>query len=1154
MLGPPGTITLTGTAGAADLVRLNQATISTIIAGGTSDPAVDVTPPANIRIEANTLSLENGTNIEADTQGDANAGIIAFEVTDLYSNLQVDAEGNLMLDGDGNPQPLAGAAPVTVSSSSTEGTGNPGRITVAQAIDEMGTIIQDAQGNPIATDTILLHDTEFETTTTDGGTLESRGNISLAAETLRLQNGTALRADTKGTGPAGNILLQADTLTLTNGVTVSSESMSKDVEAGAAGTITLTGTAGAADLVRLNQANISTTIAGGNSDTPPANIRMTADTLSLENGTRIEAGTEGDANAGTIAFEVTDLYSNLQVDAEGNLVLDGDGNPQPLAGAAPVTVSSSSTEGTGNPGRIVVAQAIDESGVINEAATTIRLNDTEFETTTTDGGTLESRGNISLAAETLRLQNGTALRADTKGTGPAGNILLQADTLTLTNGVTVSSESMSKDVEAGAAGTITLTGTAGAADLVRLNQANISTTIAGDNLDTPPANIRMTADTLSLENGTRIEADTEGDANAGTIAFEVMDLYSNLQVDAEGNLVLDGDGNPQPLAGAAPVTVSSSSTEGTGNPGRIVVAQAIDESGVINEAATTIRLNDTEFETTTTDGGTLESRGDISLAAETLRLQNRTALRADTKGTGPAGNILLQADTLTLTNEVTVSSESMSKDVEAGAAGTITLTGTAGAADLVRLNQANISTTIAGDNLDTPPANIRMTADTLSLENGTRIEADTEGDANAGTIAFEVTDLYSNLQVDAEGNLVLDGDGNPQPLAGAAPVTVSSSSTEGTGNPGRIVVAQAIDESGVINEAATTIRLNDTEFETTTTDGGTPENRGNISLAAEMLRIQNNSTISADTTGIGTGGNISIVVGSKLVLDSTRVSASTSGSGRGGNIAIKTTSNLNPEDPTFGNEQLLLTNGTVISAESTGTGDAGNITLETTDTLRIQDSQITTKSEKASGGEIKLLSTFLIDLIDSTIESSVQGSDNDTSGGNIFIDPDFVLLQRSRILANAVAGNGGNINIRAGVLLVDAFSTIDASSQFGVSGTISVDSPVQNLSGAIAPLPEEIVEVADLFSARCAAQKGGAFSSFTLSGRDTLPAQPGDFILTPLQLDGIEPANFDGAFHAPTITPLELGLVSQHPLSQLAASRMLPMGRMLAIFDSGCRS
>ena len=59
----------------------------------------------------------------------------------------------------------------------------------------------------------------------------------------------------------------------------------------------------------------------------------------------------------------------------------------------------------------------------------------------------------------------------------------------------------------------------------------------------------------------------------------------------------------------------------------------------------------------------------------------------------------------------------------------------------------------------------------------------------------------------------------------------------------------------------------------------------------------------------------------------------------------------------------------------------------------------------------------MIRLRDSQITTAVGSGRG--AGGNITIDPEFVVLENSQISANAFGGPGGNITIRAGVLLSD---------------------------------------------------------------------------------------------------------------------------------------
>jgi hypothetical protein len=102
-----------------------------------------------------------------------------------------------------------------------------------------------------------------------------------------------------------------------------------------------------------------------------------------------------------------------------------------------------------------------------------------------------------------------------------------------------------------------------------------------------------------------------------------------------------------------------------------------------------------------------------------------------------------------------------------------------------------------------------------------------------------------------------------------------------------------------------------------------------------------------------------------------------------------------------------------------------------------------------------------------------------------------------------VQGPGGNIFITTNLLLPDAYSTISASSQFGVNGTVTIQSPNAPGAGEIIPLSQEPLLPTSLLTQRCAALAGGQFSSFTVAGRDSLPTEPGSWLTSPLYAAGV---------------------------------------------------
>ena len=141
----------------------------------------------------------------------------------------------------------------------------------------------------------------------------------------------------------------------------------------------------------------------------------------------------------------------------------------------------------------------------------------------------------------------------------------------------------------------------------------------------------------------------------------------------------------------------------------------------------------------------------------------------------------------------------------------------------------------------------------------------------------------------------------------------------------------------------------------------------------------------------------------------------------------------------------------------------------------------------------------MVQLSHSKISTSVAGSAVDTAGGNITIDPQFVVLQNSQVIAQAFAGAGGAINIIAtSAFIADPTSIVDASSTLGISGTINIQSPVQNIGGELTALSQEFSSAAALLAQQCAARVAdGKFSTFVVAAREGLPVEPGGFLASP---------------------------------------------------------
>ena len=164
----------------------------------------------------------------------------------------------------------------------------------------------------------------------------------------------------------------------------------------------------------------------------------------------------------------------------------------------------------------------------------------------------------------------------------------------------------------------------------------------------------------------------------------------------------------------------------------------------------------------------------------------------------------------------------------------------------------------------------------------------------------------------------------------------------------------------------------------------------------------------------------------------------------------------------------------------------------------MRNSSITTEAKQADGGNIHVHAGYMVELIDSKITASVGGGP-ETVGGNITIDPQYVILNDSQIIANAYEGKGGNIRIIADVFLASPDSIVDASSALGIDGTVDIRAPITNISGTLAPMQGNFLSTEALLRDRCIARiRGERISSFVVSGRDGLPIRPGSVLPSPI--------------------------------------------------------
>ncbi len=289
-------------------------------------------------------------------------------------------------------------------------------------------------------------------------------------------------------------------------------------------------------------------------------------------------------------------------------------------------------------------------------------------------------------------------------------------------------------------------------------------------------------------------------------------------------------------------------------------------------------------------------------------------------------------------------------------------------------------------------------------------------------------------------------------------------------------------------------------------------NAGTVVAAAQHVIVSGGSQIRSRSglrnietgefvVGSGNAGAVSIAgIGDSTIsitgADSA-VSTTTFGEGDGGAIIID-------------GANIRIAEGGEVTADSTGSGLTGDIRIVATSKIRMENGSVSTSATTSDGGNIDLLAPNLIHLRKSVVTTSVESGAG--AGGNILVDPEFVVLSNSDIIANAFGGPGGNIRIVADNFILSADSSVEASSQLGVQGTIVIESPENDVAGQVAKLPSDYLSTDDLLAERCAARRTGSESSFVILGDRGLPMDP-DGYLPSFDALGNIPARVAGSVH-----------------------------------------
>jgi filamentous hemagglutinin family protein len=290
-------------------------------------------------------------------------------------------------------------------------------------------------------------------------------------------------------------------------------------------------------------------------------------------------------------------------------------------------------------------------------------------------------------------------------------------------------------------------------------------------------------------------------------------------------------------------------------------------------------------------------------------------------------------------------------------------------------------------------------------------------------------------------------------------------------NQSSITSFSRLGAGGQLHLTAKTIQLTE-EAVINNTSLGLGEKSNGINLQADHLLLTEGAQINSSNgayagvaflKGEGIGGNIHIET-KQLTLSNQHPHLQRTGifsdtysqrpEGLGGNLLIQT-------------DSLDITGDAAISARSYGLGDAGRINLQVHHLHLAQHGSISTAAAQAGGGNIVLNGVSgLLYLYNSEITTSVATGQG--GGGNITIErPQFVVMNKGKIIAQADAGHGGNIHIVAEQFLKTPDSLVSASSRVGLDGHVRIDSPDQHIGDSLLGSPKEFTDVSGLLPRLC---------------------------------------------------------------------------------------
>ncbi len=466
--------------------------------------------------------------------------------------------------------------------------------------------------------------------------------------------------------------------------------------------------------------------------------------------------------------------------------------------------------------------------------------------------------------------------------------------------------------------------------------------------------------------------------------------------------------------------------------------------GVTVQAASLVMQNRGEIRTFAPDA---ETASNINVTVQDLQIVAGALMSASTPDSGQSGSVAINAGQILIDGQdaetftgISVATEA---DVDGGPGGHIQIT----AKDLHLVNSARVSADTFGSG---PAGTIEVTAESLEIVNSGLVSADTFASGNGGQVQVAAEQIiidgqnssFTGISTDTIADLDAGPGGQITIIANQLQLVdggLVSAGAFGSGSGGEIdFTSDQITMDGQAAAVFTGI------FVATVAelDGGPG---GQIHIATTDLRVLNEATISAGTSGSGSGGAIDVTA-QTVVIDgqgsdlftgigaNSTLDAIDGHGGDSGNIQI--TTNL-----------LHVMHGGVVTTDTFATGRGGRIDITADEEVLIDGqgagftgitAQTLAPLDGGPGGQIHVTTTDVHLFNDARVSAGTSGS---AAAGAIVVTADSLHATSGALLTAATfgSGSGGAIDITADQITIDgqgltAFTGISVSTAAELDG------------------------------------------------------------------------------------------------------------------------